>query len=161
MKAEDDLTRAKLSALPERAAIAARLKELLYIDAQSVPISARRTGSSTRTARRRRRRASSTTAQGRTGTEKILLDPNTWSKDGSSSLHSWSVSWDGKRIAYNRSENNSDETTMHLLDIDSGKESAIDVIPGAKYAYASWTPKGDGFYYVHLPVDPTIPIDRP
>src|SRR5438552_2869204 len=37
MKAQDDLTRSKLAAVPERAAIAARLKELFYVDSQSIP----------------------------------------------------------------------------------------------------------------------------
>jgi prolyl oligopeptidase len=36
------------------------------------------------------------------------------------------------------------------------------VIEGAKYASASWTPSGDGFYYTWLPTDPKIPVaDRP
>ncbi len=96
---------------------------------------------------------------GRSAGERVLLDPNAWATDGSASLLGWSVSWDGKKIAYNRSENNSDEATMHVLDVDTGEESAIDVIPGTKYGLASWTPKGDGFYYVLLPTDASIPTD--
>ena len=43
-----------------------------------------------------------------------------------------------------------------------GAVSDVDVIEGAKYAGASWTPDGDGFYYTWLPVDPRIPAaDRP
>ena len=159
MKAEDDLARKKLAALSDRDAIAARLKELLYVDSESVPFARsgrvfyeRRSGTQEKWVAYWR--------QGKKGTEKVLLDPNTWSKDGSSSLRDWSVSWDGKRVAYGVSENNSDEATMHVLDIDTGKVSTVDVIPGAKYAHASWTPKGDGFYYVRLPVDAAIPTDK-
>jgi prolyl oligopeptidase len=158
MKAQDDLTRAAISALPDREAIAGRLKELVYVDGRSVPLS--------RGGRLffMHRRASEEKAvlyyrEGRTGDDRVLLDPNGWSEDGSASLQGFSVSWDGRRIAYKRSENNSDEATMHVLDIDTGTLSAIDVIPGAKYAQASWTPAGDGFYYVHLPVDASIPVD--
>jgi prolyl oligopeptidase len=159
MKAEDDLARKKLAALPERDAIAARLKELLYVDSQSTPhmkggrlFYERRSGTQEKSVVYWR--------QGKKGTESVLLDPNTWSKDGSTSLRTWSVSWDGKRVAYGVSEHNSDEATMHVMDIDAGKASTIDVIPGAKYARASWTPRGDGFYYIRLPVDATIATDK-
>ena len=161
MHAESALGRAKLNALPGRDALAARLKELFYVDGQSVPY--------TRGGRTFYSRRSGTQEKwvtywragkgGKSGAEHVLLDPNTWSKDGSTSLHSHVPSWDGKRVAYTVSENNSDEATMHVMDIDTGKVSTIDVIPGAKYAQASWTPRGDGFYYVKVPVDPSIPVD--
>ncbi len=48
---------------------------------------------------------------------------------------------------------------MHVIEVATGKVSTVDVIPGAKYAHASWTPKGEGFYYTRLPVDPKIPVD--
>ena len=32
--------------------------------------------------------------------EHVLLDPNTFSKDGTVSLGGWSVSWDGKKVAF-------------------------------------------------------------
>jgi prolyl oligopeptidase len=48
------------------------------------------------------------------------------------------------------------------MDVATGKKSEVDVIEGAKYASASWTPRGDGFYYTWLPTDPKIPVaDRP
>jgi prolyl oligopeptidase len=158
MKAQDDLARARIAAQPERAAIAARLKELFYVDSQSMPSNKggrifyhRRSGTQEKSVLYWR--------QGKTGPETVLLDPNTWSTDGSSSLHDASASWDGKHLAYSVSENNSDEATMHVIEVATGKVSTVDVIPGAKYAHASWTPKGDGFYYTRLPVDPKIPVD--
>jgi prolyl oligopeptidase len=159
MKAEDDLARSKLNALPDRAAIAARLKEIAYVDEQSPPItrggrvfSFRRSGQQDKWILYWR--------QGTNGAEKVLLDPNKWSADGSSSLHDTSVSRDGKRIAYTVSENNADDATLHVMEIATGTESKVDLIPGAKYAHASWTPNGDGFYYVWLPTDPKIPMDQ-
>ncbi len=158
MKAQDTLTRAKLAAQPDRAAISARLKELFYVDSQGMP--SNRGG---RIFYRRRSGAQEKSVvywrQGKAGAEKVLLDPNSWSTDGSSSLSGYSVSWDGKHVAYTVSENNSDESTMHVLDVASGKVSTVDVIPGTKYGHASWTPKGDGFYYTRLPIDPKIPVD--
>ena len=92
----------------------------------------------------------------------MLLDPNTWSNDGSASLGVWSVSYDGKKVAYTVKANNSDEATLYVMDVATGKKSDIDVIEGAKYAWPSWTPSGDAFYYTWLPpADRVAAADRP
>ena len=62
----------------------------------------------------------------------MLLDPNTWSTDGSVSLGSYSVSHDGRYVAYQVKKNNSDEATLEILDIGTKKKLA-ETIPGAKY----------------------------
>jgi prolyl oligopeptidase len=161
MKAQDTFTRAAIARLPERDAIAARLKELFYIDAVSAP---RHRKGRYFLSRRHATKEKSVVywKEGKKGEERVLFDPNTWSEDGSLSLGGWQVSWDGKRVAYKVQKNNSDEATLHVMDIASGKRSEVDVIEGAKYASASWTPSGDGFYYVWLPTDADIPTaDRP
>ncbi|XXT39161.1 prolyl oligopeptidase family serine peptidase [Sorangium sp. So ce513] len=161
MKSQDAFTRAELSRLPERDAIAARLKQLFYIDAVSAP--RHRKGRYFFTRRHATKEKSIVYwKEGKGGEERALLDPNTWSDDGSVSLGGWDVSWDGKNVAYKVQKNNSDEATLHVMDVASGKRSEVDVIEGGKYAHASWTPSGDGFYYVWLPTDPSIPVaDRP
>ena len=68
---------------------------------------------------------------GAAGKERVLLDPNLWSKDGSIALGRWAPSRDGKKIVYGVKPNNSDEATLQLLDVDTGKESAIDRIETA------------------------------
>jgi prolyl oligopeptidase len=161
MKAEDDLARAELKKLPERDAIAARLKELYYIDAISAP---HHRGKRYFYSRRLATKEKSIVyyREGKKGEERVLLDPNTWSADGSTSLGVWSVSHDGNKVAYAERKNNSDEATLYVLDVATGKKSDVDVIEGAKYASPSWTPKGEGFYYTWLPVDPSIPAaERP
>jgi prolyl oligopeptidase len=161
MKAQDDYARARLGKLPGREAIAARLKELLYLDFLSAPSHRGRFFFYTR------RHATKEKAvvywkRGKDGAEKVLFDPNTWSADGSVSLGGWYPTWDGAKVAYTVHQNNSDEATLYVLDVESGKKSETDVIEGAKYAAASWTPRGDGFYYTWLPTDPKIPVaDRP
>lgn len=161
MKAEDAFARQELAKLPERDALAARLKELSYIDSLSAP---RHRGSRYFYRRRHADKEKQIVywKEGKSGAEKVLFDPNTWSKDGSTSLGTWEVSWDGKKVAYTIHENNSDEATLHVMDVATGKVSDVDTIEGAKYAEPSWTPKGDGFYYTWLPTDPKIPTaDRP
>jgi prolyl oligopeptidase len=161
MAAQDDYARSRLRAIPGRDAIASRLKELLYVDSLGAPMHRGQRYFYTR------RHASKEKAvvywkQGKSGNEKVLLDPNTWTADGSDSLGSWSVSWDGNRVAYRVKKNNSDEATLHVMEVKSGKKSSIDVIEGTKYGGTSWTPRGDGFYYTWIPSDPSIPVaERP
>jgi prolyl oligopeptidase len=161
MKAQDDLARQRLASLPGRDGLAARLKELLYIDSVSAP---QHRGSRYFFTRRHSNKEKSVVywREGADGAEKVLFDPNTWSADGSASLGGWQVAWDGTRVAYQKKINNSDEATLYVMDVATGVDSDVDVIAGAKYAGASWTPDGKAFYYTWLPVDPKIPTaDRP
>jgi prolyl oligopeptidase len=161
MKAQDALTRAQLANLPERDAIAGRLKELYYLDSISAP---RHRGTRYFYSRRHATKEKSIVywKEGKKGEEKVLLDPNAWSTDGSVSLGGYTPSWDGKKVAYKVKKNNSDESTLYVMDVATGKKSDVDTIEGAKYATASWTPRSDGFYYTWLPVDPSIKVaDRP
>ena len=161
MQAQDNLARAHLRGLPGRDAIARRLSELLYVDVLGAP---RHRGHRYFYARQfaTKEKAVVFVKEGSGGRERVLLDPNGWTQDGSDALGGWWPSWDGKTVAYTVRHNNSDEAVLYLLDVASGKRSEIDVIEGAKYAAASWTPKGDGFYYTWLPVDLSIPVaERP
>ena len=149
MKAQDGYARARLAKLPGRDALAARLAEVFYIDAVGAP--QHRKG---RFFLVRRHKDKEKTIvywkQGETGVEKVLLDPNTWSADGSTGLHEWTVSWDGKYVAYNISEHNADETVMKVIEVATGKVQP-DTIPGTRFGGASWSPDGRGFYYSWTP----------
>ena len=155
MDEQDAFARRELRALPERDAIAARLKQLMYVDDLSAPA---HRGSRYFFTRRSATQEKGVVyfKEGKAGAEQVLLDPNTWSSDGSSSLGNWTISPDGNRVAYTVHENNGDEATLHVLDVGSGVESKIDLILGAKYASAAWTRGSDAFYYTWLPVDPKI-----
>jgi prolyl oligopeptidase len=158
---QDAFARAYLAKLPGRDAIAARLKELLYIESAGTP---RHCGSRFFYPRRDagKEKFAVYFREGKSGPDRLLLDPNAWSADGSVSLGAWSVSWDGKKIAYSSKNNNSDEATLHVMDVATGKKSDVDTIEGAKYASPSWTPSGDGFYYTWLPPAGSVPTaDRP
>jgi prolyl oligopeptidase len=161
MKAEDEAARAALAAIPARPGLAKRLSELFYHDAVFAPY---HRGNRYFYSRRHATKEKAVVywKEGESGDERVLFDPNTMSEDGSVSLVGWYPSRDGTRVAYKLSRNNADEATMYLRDVAAGTDSAIDVIEGAKYAGASWTPDGKGFYYTRLPTDPTIPVaDRP
>jgi prolyl oligopeptidase len=155
----DEHTRGYLSKLPGREALAARLTELSYVEWVSPP---RRRGTRYFWSQQHKDKEKAVWywREGKSGKPNVLLDPNTLSEDGSVSVHGVFPSYDGKWIAYKLSKNNKDEATLHLMDVATGKVSAVDVIEGAKYAEPSWDPKATGFYYTRLPTDPTIPIDK-
>jgi prolyl oligopeptidase len=81
------------------------------------------------------------------GNEKseIFLDPNTFSKDGTTSLGSVSFSKDGKTVAYSISEGGSDWRKVIVVDALS-KEIIEDTIKDVKFSGLSWY-KNEGFYY--------------
>jgi prolyl oligopeptidase len=167
MNAQNDYTRAYLNQFPGREALTQRIKSLYYVDSISAPW--KRGMSHTGSDRYFYVRTHATKEKaivyyknGENGEEQVLFDPNTMSEDGSVSLGVWSPTYDGKKVAYALRRNNADEATLYLRDIDTGKDSEIDVIEGAKYAYPSWLPNGEGFYYTYLPTDESIPIsERP
>lgn len=161
MKAQDAFAREQLHALPTRDALLKRYRELYYLDSVGAPIKRGGRYFYVRT-HKDKEKAVVYWKQGPTGEEKVLLDPNTWSTDNTVSLGVWVPSWDGKKVVFAEKPNAADEATLHVLDVDTGKRSELDVIPGAKYASPSWLPDSKAFIYEWLPVDPSIPVsERP
>jgi prolyl oligopeptidase len=149
MKAQDDYARARLARLPGRDALATRLGEVFYFDAVAAP--RHRQGRYFFWRKHKDKEKSIVYwKQGEAGAEKVLLDPNAWSADGSTGLRGWTASWDGRYVAYNVSEHNADETVMKVIEVATGKVLA-DTIPGTKFGEASWSPDGRGFYYAWTP----------
>ncbi|MBC7886320.1 MAG: S9 family peptidase [Ferruginibacter sp.] len=79
------------------------------------------------------------------GAAELFLDPNTFSKDGTTSLSGISFTKDGSLAAYTISEGGSDWQKMIVLDAAT-KKQAGDSMLDIKFGSASW--KGnEGFYY--------------
>lgn len=74
----------------------------------------------------------------------VVLDPNTLSTDGTTSLSGMSISRNGKYLAYGISKAGSDWVEIHVRDIET-KQDLNDLISWVKFSDISW--KGDGFYY--------------
>lgn len=155
MEAQDRYARDHFEALPGRDALATRLEELSYIDSVSTPA---RRADRLFYWRRQGKQEKAVFLMQRDGDDRVILDPNTMSEDGSVSVHQTFPDRAGRLLAYKKTANNADAATLHLLDIDSGDE--LESLPAAMMAYPSWTPDGRGFYYVGLPDDDTIPPDE-
>ena len=76
----------------------------------------------------------------------VLIDPNTFSEEGTFSLGGTSISPDGKLIAYAVSDGGSDWRTWYVMDIAS-RELLPDVIEWSKFSGAVWAKDNSGFYY--------------
>ena len=77
------------------------------------------------------------------GKERVLIDPNTMSEDGTVSVGASRISKDGKYVAYKISTGGSDWGEIHVKTTD-GKELP-DVIKWTKHSGFSWYK--DGFFY--------------
>ena len=76
----------------------------------------------------------------------VLLDPGTWSEDGTVALSGLATSDDGRWLAVGRSEAGSDWTTWRVVEVASGR-CTEDEVPWSKFGPAAWLPDGSGFLY--------------
>ncbi len=80
----------------------------------------------------------------------ILLDPNTWSQDGTSALGAYSISDDGRYLAYSVNEAGSDWQSWRVFDVER-RETLGDKLEWAKFSGAAWTHDSKGFFYSRYP----------
>jgi prolyl oligopeptidase len=77
---------------------------------------------------------------------KVLIDPNTLSKDGTVALSGIDITDDGKLLAYGLAVAGSDWQEWKVRDIETGKDLSDDV-QWVKFSDASWKKDGSGFFY--------------
>ncbi len=78
------------------------------------------------------------------GEPEVLLDPNTFSEDGTIALTGLSVSNDAKYLAYRIAQSGSDWNEIRVMEID-GKKELSDELKWVKFSGMAW--EKDGFYY--------------
>ena len=84
------------------------------------------------------------------GAGRVLIDPNSWAKDGATALAEWSVSNDGKRLAYAVQDGGTDWRTIRVLDVNTGKVQT-DEVKWARFTTIAWAKDGSGFFYARFP----------
>ena len=77
---------------------------------------------------------------------RVLLDPNTLSDDGTVALGGYSISDDGRYLAWATNVSGSDWRTWYVRDVDTGQD-LDDKIEWSKFSGASWNKDATGFYY--------------
>lgn len=86
--------------------------------------------------------------KGLSGTPELILDPNKFSAEGTTSLAAFSLSKNGKYAVVGKSTGGSDWRTFFVMDMTTKKYLA-DSLAWVKVSGASW--QGDGFYYSRYP----------
>ena len=83
------------------------------------------------------------------GTPRLLLDPNTWAKDGATALDDWKPSADGRYLLYSVQDSGSDWRILRVLDVASGT-LLPDEVRWAKFTHLAWA-GSEGFFYSRFP----------
>jgi prolyl oligopeptidase len=87
------------------------------------------------------------------GSERVILDPNQFNSKHTA-IDFYVPSLDGRYVAVSLSEGGSEEGTVHVYDVATGKETG-DVIPrvnkGTGGGSVTWNTDGSGFFYTRYP----------
>ncbi len=90
------------------------------------------------------------------GPDRVLLDINKLSSDGTVALDWWFASEDGKYIAYGISPSGSEESTLHIIESDTGR-----ILPAAidrtRFSSLAWLRDSSAFYYTRHPKKGDVP----
>jgi prolyl oligopeptidase len=146
---QNAVTEAYLAAVPARDRIGRRLEELLSIGVLGVPTPkrgryfyVRREG--------RQNQPVLYWREGVEGPDRVAVDPNLLDAAGTTALDWYFPSDDGRLLAFGLSENGDEQSVLHLLVLDTGRELA-DRIPRMRAASLAWLPDSAGFYYTRYP----------
>ncbi|WP_394837508.1 prolyl oligopeptidase family serine peptidase [Pendulispora rubella] len=90
------------------------------------------------------------------GPDRVLIDASALSADGTNAIDWWYPSRDGKFVAWGMSENGSEESTLIVRDVKTGKDLP-DRIPYTRYASVAWVPGNKAFYYTRHPEPGSVP----
>ena len=97
--------------------------------------------------------------EGLEGNDVVLLDVNALSADGTTALDWVYASPDGSKVAYGISEGGTEESTLHVLQLD--RKGAVTklatAIPRTNHASIAWKPDSTGFYYTRHPAPGEVP----
>jgi prolyl oligopeptidase len=152
---QNELTQSYLAAAPAREQIRRRLGELLSIGVLGTPTPVR----GRYFYLRREGRQNQPVLYWRHGldsTDRVAVDPNGLNEAGTTALDWYYPSEDGRLLAYGLSENGSEESVLHLLDLESGRQLP-DRIPRMRAAALAWLPDGSAFYYSRHPAQDEVP----
>jgi prolyl oligopeptidase len=143
--AQNELTQSYLERFPLRDRIRSRLTQLWNYERYGVPS---REGPYYIVSRNDGLQPQPVVLKARTLTDpgEVLLDPNEWSEDGTTSLGTLSFTDDGRLVAYAVSRAGSDWWEWRVRDVESGLDLQ-DAVHWSKFSTAAWLKDGRGFFY--------------
>lgn len=149
INAENKVTDAYLSQIPERAVIKERLTKLWNYERFSAPS---KRGKNYFYSKNDGLQNQSVTyiAKSITDPGKVFLDPNKLSTDGTVALSGMVFTDDGKLVAIGTSTAGSDQTEWRVMEVETGKYLE-DKLEKRRQGISSWTKDGKGFFYSAFP----------
>jgi len=146
-RAQNAYTRSVLDALPGRAELEARIRELMEVGSVSAPRMALNRYFYTK---REGAQAQGVVyvRNGLNGKPIELLNPNTLDESGLLTVSWFEPSDDGSLLAFGMYRSGDENSTLYVMDVDTGKWLA-DEIPG-KVRGVDWMPDGQSFFYSNL-----------
>lgn len=146
-KGQNAYTRSIFDGLPGRAALEARMQELMEVGSVGSPQMA---GSRYFYSKREGAQAQAVVyvRDGIDGEPVELLNPNTLDESGLSTVSWYEPNDDGSLLAFGMYRSGDENSTLYVMDVDSGVWLA-DEIPG-KVRGAGWLPGGERFFYTNL-----------
>jgi prolyl oligopeptidase len=156
-------TRAILDPLPGRDKINARLSQLLEIGSVGAPqmggkyyFYTRREGSQNQPILYVREGVNGEPSDGLSKKDRVLVDVNKMSIDGTVALDWWFAAEDGKYVAYGTSPSGSEISTLRVIETASGK-LLPDAIERTRAASLAWKRDSSGFFYTRYPKKGDVP----
>jgi prolyl oligopeptidase len=93
--------------------------------------------------------------EGIQGEDRVLVNPNELSAEGTVALDWWFPSRDGKLLAYGLSKHGTERSTLRVRDVTTGKDLP-DTIEHTRACSLSWLPDSSGFYYTRYPAPDSV-----
>ena len=152
---ENSYTRSLLDPLPGRAVIQKRLTELLSIGSVTAPVIAGRNYFYTRREGLQNQPVLYT-RDSVNGRDRVLVDANSLSADGTIALDWFQPSDNGKYVAYGTSPSGSEMSTLRVIETKTGTILA-DTIERTRAASIAWLHDNSGFYYTRYPNKGEVP----
>ena len=94
--------------------------------------------------------------------ERVLIDPVTLDAKGTTAIDWYRPSLDGRYVAVSLSEGGSEDGSVHVFDVATGK-ALPDIVPRAQYptggGSVEWNEEGTGFFYTRYPQGDERPKD--
>lgn len=149
VEAQNEISRPYLESIPQRTAIKERVTELWDYERYGLPFTEGGRYFFTRNSGLQDQSVLYA-AESLGEKPRILIDPNTFSEDATIALASYSVSPNGRLIAYAVSDGGSDWKTWKIRDVGTG-EDLPDHLGFTKFSDVSWTRNSAEFYYSRYP----------
>ncbi len=165
-QAQNKRTRAYLDALPARTALKTKLTKLITATSPSyygLHAAAGKIFAMYNQPPKQQPMLAVLAASGDPATARIVVDPNKLNAKGTTTIDWFVPSHSGKLVAASMSENGSEDGSVHVFDVASGKQVG-EVVPRVQYPTGggslAWRADDKGFWYTRYPGNERPEADR-